>query len=222
MNKETKNILIVTAVTLGIGTLFYLLFRRKESETSINYIMGNTTEQLGNSIILSLPKTKLESYPLIYVFGGIDYANPKWMLSKTPMDILAKSIVAFVPYTVPFTNANAEVSKYLDKNKIKTKSQSIIGFSAGGLNVQRAMNNNFKFIGLIDPSTRSEYLNLPFGNNIFMVYNDSNWGGYPSIKSVLPKLDEKINSSGGIAERVKLRHADIPNYFFDKFKEKII
>lgn len=222
MNKDTKNIIIVTAVTLGIGTLFYLLFRRKESEPETNYIMENKTVELGNNLIVSLPVTKLESYPLIYVFGGIDYANPKWMLSKTPMDILARAIVAFIPYTTSFNDAKGNVMKYLQKNNIKTNSSSIIGFSAGGLNVQRAYNNDFKFVGLIDPSTRNEFLTLPFGKNTFMAYNDSNWGGYPTIKSVLPKLDSKIQTSGGQAERVQLKHSDIPKYFFDKFKNEII
>ena len=106
MNKDVKNILIVTAVTLGTFGLFYLVLRKKKpnSDSDINYIMDNKTEKVG-SLIFSTPATKLETYPLIFIFGGINYATPSWMLSQTPKDILAKAIIVFVPYTTSYSSA---------------------------------------------------------------------------------------------------------------------
>lgn len=220
MDKGTRNIIILSVLTLGAYGL-YKLFSNKNEDENIQYVKGNKTTTVG-SLIVSVPNTKLQSYPILYVFGGIDYANPQWMLSQTPSDILYKAIVVFAPYTSTFSSVKSETEKLLSRENLKTNSSSIVGFSAGGANVQKAYSNDFKFIGLIDPSTKSEYLSLPFKSNVSLVYNDSNWGGYPSIKSTLPKLDAKISSSGGSAEKVKLKHADIPKYFLDKFKNDIV
>jgi hypothetical protein len=96
-----------------------------------------------------------------------------------------------------------------------------LGFSAGALNVQKAPQKPFKFIGLIDPSTRSEYVSLPFTNNVKMVYNDANWGTLPKIKEALPKLAQSVKNAGGDSEKVALAHAKIPSYFFNKYKDQI-
>lgn len=221
MTKSTKDILISIAVTIGTLGLCYFFFKKKDDSSEVNYIPDNKIDELGN-VIISIPETKLESYPIIYVFGGIDYATPKWMLSQVPKEILYKSIVVFIPYTVSYDVAKHDVSKYLSGKGYKTNSVSIIGFSAGGTNVQKVYNNNFKFIGLIDPSTSTPYLSLPFKPNTSMVYNDANWGGYPAIKSALPKLDSKISLAGGDSEKVSLRHVDIPKYFFEKYKNQIV
>ena len=115
-----------------------------------------------------------------------------------------------------------QIDNYLATKGIKTNSVSVLGFSAGALNVQKAPLNNFKFIGLIDPSTRSEYISLPFTNAAKMVYNDANWGSLPKIKDALPKLAQSVKTAGGDSEKVSLSHAKIPSYFFIKHQNEIV
>lgn len=201
-----------------IGVFIYINRNKKETKTVMQE--GNNIEEVG-TLIYSYPKTKLESYSLVIVFGGINYANPKWMLGETPKALLSKAIFVFAPYTMSYDTVSSKLNDFMSKNKLLIKNTSVIGFSAGGLNVQKAYNKNFKFIGLIDPSTRAENVKKDYGDNVKMVYNDANWGGYPQIKSVLPNLADAINKLGGDAEKVNLQHSKIPSYFFNKYKDDI-
>jgi hypothetical protein len=209
-------ILIVTA----IGVIVYRRLNKKPTENNIIMQEGNSIEEIGN-LIYSYPKTKLSSYNVIIVFGGINYANPKWMLKETPKELLSKSIFVFAPYTTSYLEVKKQIDATLAKKSITINGLSVLGFSAGGLNVQKTNLKDFKFIGLIDPSTRAEYTSLPFTSNVKMIYNDSNWGGHPKIKELLPKIAELVKSAGGDSEKVSLSHAKIPSYFFNKYKDLI-
>jgi hypothetical protein len=207
---------------ITIAIISFVVYKsRTKKEDKITMEEGNTLEDVGK-FIYSYPKTKLESYNLVIVFGGINYANPKWMLEQTPKDLLSKAVFVFVPYTTPYTDAKKQIDNYLATKKIKTNSVSVLGFSAGGLNVQKANLKDFKFVGLIDPSTRAEYVNLPFTNIAKMVYNDANWGSLPKIKEALPKLAQSVKNAGGDSEKVNIAHAKIPSYFFNKYKDQIV
>jgi hypothetical protein len=201
-----------------IGVFLYKTKSKKESKTIV--VEGNDIQTDG-SLIYSLPKTKFDSYSIVIVFGGINYANPKWMLTETPKSLLSKAIFVYAPYTMSYDSLSPKLNDFLAKNKILVKDISILGFSAGALNVQKAPQKPFKFIGLIDPSTRSEYVSLPFTNNVKMVYNDANWGTLPKIKEALPKLAQSVKNAGGDSEKVALAHAKIPSYFFNKYKDQI-
>jgi len=214
-NKYYIGIAISVAI---IGIILYKTKGKKESKTIV--VEGNDIQTDG-SLIYSLPKTKFDNYSIVIVFGGINYANPKWMLTETPKSLLSKAIFVYAPYTMSYDALLPKLNEFIAKNKILVKDTSVIGFSAGGLNVQKANRKTFKFIGLIDPSTRSEYVNLPFTNNVKMVYNDANWGSLPKIKEALPKLAQSIKNVGGDSEKVSLAHAKIPAYFFAKFQNLI-
>jgi hypothetical protein len=222
---KNKNWIIIGSVAMTLSIIGYFMFKKDDEDSEsedVDINEGNTTEKK-SGLIFSKPVTKFK-YPLIYVFGGIEYANPDWMLKQVPSYLLSRAFVVFAPYTSSFDSVKKATEKYLSDNdiEINPKKISITGFSAGGLNVQKALSNDFKLVGLIDPSTRSEYLNLPFSNNAVMSYNDSNWTGYPSIRATLPKLDKVINDSSGIGEKVNLGHSAIPKYFFNKYKSKMI
>ena len=199
-----------------------LVLKKLSKPKKTEMTLGNNSEDIGDGIIVSTPVTKIDAYPLIVVFGGISYATPKWIFAETPKDLLSMAMVAFVPYTMSYVNAKKRIDNYLQTKKIEVNTISIVGFSAGALNVQKVYEKTFKFVGLIDPSSRSEYVSLPFSNNVSMVYNDSNWGGYPEIKKTLPKLSKSIQDGGGDSEKVSLGHAKIPAYFFNKYKNQIV
>lgn len=210
------------ALALAIASVVAYKSRQKKTETSIkeDFVLGNTTSKEGD-LIFSMPVSKFSEYPVVVVFGGISYATPSWIMGQVPKELLSKALFVFAPYSMPYSTVAQKINDFVAKNKILVKSTSVMGFSAGGLNVNKAYNKNFKFIGFIDPSTRQENLSTNYGNNVRMVYNDSNWGGLPQIKALLPKLADVVNKVGGSAEKVNLSHNKIPSYFFDKYKNEI-
>jgi len=209
---------IALAVIAGI----VIYKKAKKMDIIKDFKLGNTITKLGD-LIFSVPLNKFDEYPVVIVFGGISYANPAWIMKEVEKEkeLLSKAIFVFAPYTMSYDTVSSKLNDFIAKNKLLIKNTSVIGFSAGGLNVQKAYNKNFKFIGLIDPSTRAENVKKDYGDNVKMVYNDANWGGYPQIKSVLPNLADAINKLGGNAEKVNLQHSKIPSYFFNKYKDDI-
>ena len=194
--------------------------RKKDSTMEEDFKLGNTTSKEGD-LIFSMPISKFKEYPIVIVFGGISFATPTWIMNEVPKELLSKAIFVFAPYTMSYDTVSSKLNDFIAKNKLLIKDISVIGFSAGALNVQKANRKSFKFIGLIDPSTRSEYVSLPFTNNVKMVYNDANWGTLPKIKEALPKLAQSVKNAGGDSEKVALAHAKIPSYFFNKYKDQI-
>jgi hypothetical protein len=195
--------------------------RKKDSTMEEDFKLGNTTSKEGD-LIFSMPISKFKEYPIVIVFGGISFATPTWIMNEVPKELLSKAIFVFAPYTMSYDTVSLKLNDFIAKNKLLIKDISVIGFSAGGLNVQKAPLKQFKFVGLIDPSTRPEYVGLPFTNISKMVYNDGNWGGFPKIKETLPKLAQSVKSGGGDSEKVSLSHAKIPSYFFNKYKNEIV
>lgn len=193
---------------------------KKEEPIKEDIKLGNTT-LTESGLIFSMPVSKFSEYPVVVVFGGISYATPTWVMNQVPKELLSKALFVFAPYTMTYSTVAQKINDFVAKNKILVKNTSLIGFSAGGLNVERAYNKNFKFIGLIDPSTKKENLATSYGDNVKMVYNDANWGGFPQVKAILPTLADLVNKVGGSAEKVNLKHDKIPSYFFDKYKNEI-
>jgi hypothetical protein len=210
------------AIALAIAGIVIYKTRnsKKEDASKEDFMLGNTTSTEGE-LIFSMPVTKFSEYSVVVVFGGISYATPTWVMNQVPKELLSKALFVFAPYTMTYSTVTQRINDFVAKNKILVKNTSLIGFSAGGLNVQRAYNKNFKFIGLIDPSTKKENLATSYGDNVKMVYNDANWGGFPQVKAVLPSLADLVNKVGGSAEKVNLKHDKMPSYFFDKYKNEI-
>jgi hypothetical protein len=54
-----------------------------------------------------------------------------------------------------------------------------------------------------------------------MVYNPNNWlgqgPGLEAIANLQPQIGDKIVKAGGRAENIKMSHASIPKYFFNKY-----
>lgn len=177
----------------------------------------NTRYDIAGNLIVSIPTSNSTSYPMLIVFGGIDYATHIWMYNQINATILSKYVVVTANYINQFGGVKQKADEFVASKNIKTTTVSITGFSAGALSIQDVYAPNFSLVGLIDPSTRSKYQSVSYGANTVMVYNDSNWGGYPEIKALLPPLSNKIRAGGGIGEQVSLQHNQIPKYFFDKY-----
>ena len=185
-----------------------------------NFDSFTVYENSGKKVIATLPKAKYGRYDIIIVWGGMRYATPEWMMEQMPKELFYTHIIILADYRINWNQLKPIYDGFM-KDKYLTNSinsTSIAGFSAGGYDVYDNYNQNYRLVGLIDPSTKSSYAKLPYSSNTKMVYNDRNWGGYANIKKALPIVAKAINEKGGFAERVSISHKDIPRYFFNKFK----
>ncbi len=110
--------------------------------------------------------------------------------------------IIIYPYSTPLT---------MDYNP---KTTGLIGFSAGGLDVLKNYKKDYAFIGLIDPSTREKFVNVEYGPNTYMMYNQKNWG---TSNKFMTAVANKIKSWGGTAVSLSMRHEDIPAHFFKTY-----
>ena len=209
------------ASSIGI----YLIYRlyKTQNGTNSEKSKADEYETIKETVYtITKPKNNDAIYDVIYIFGGMDYATPTWMLEQMPKEILLNNIVIASSYHNSLDSVDEALKRYMSKKLLKKGKSSIIGFSAGGYNVLNKYNKNFKFVGLIDPSNNSKYNTLNFGSNAHMVYNKNNWGAYPNIKNNMDVLASKIDDGGGLIEKVSIQHAKIPSYFFEKFKKDLI
>ena len=219
--KKNRDKILVTSALIAVVFFVYKEFIKKETDegNSKEEVKSNTKRMLSDGVILSIPDTKYKKYNLVIIFGGMYYADPEWMYKQIPSEGLYKNIVVIAPYTMSYAKAKSIFEPAI--KDLKIDSTSVMGFSAGGLQVQKNYSPQWKIAGLIDPSTRTEYLNLPFSSNVKMVYNDANWGGkLAGIGTIQTKLEPKIKEKSGYAEKVSIAHENIPKYFFDKFLKK--
>lgn len=225
LTKTSKIIIGVTiAAMIGVGLYEFFKNRRKRMRDKTPKENSYNTVKLTRGILLTLPNSKWERYDLIYLWGGINYATPSWMLSQIPKNLLLSNIFAVIPYNVSFDAARKIIEIYLSENGYTIADTSIMGFSAGALPVQENYSPDFKFVGLIDPSTRVNYSNKKYGSNTFMSYWINNWAGVFSsfdYKAIYPRLEKSVQDSGGFAENIKLDHSKFPTYFMEKFFNEI-
>jgi hypothetical protein len=225
-----KGYLYLSLSVLATSFFIYLIIKRRPYQSilstvdkKIAVIPTSTSHKKVNyeGLIVSIPNNK-KIFNLIVIFGGISYATPSWMYSQVGNNILLNNLIFFAPHTMKYSDVELKIKKFLTQNGFQIVSKSVIGFSAGALNIQEVYSKDFKFFGLIDPSTKSKYVSDTFGSNTFMIYNEANWGGYPTIKPLLPILSNKINKDGGTSIKITMKHEDIPKFFFNTFENQII
>jgi len=141
----------------------------------------------------------------IIIWCGMYYATPQWMGKQLPPHFKAQYEVYMVPYGTPLTKI---------KHNIDPRTTALIGFSDGGIDVFKNYSPNYAFIGLIDPSTRAQYNQLKYTNNVHMLYDVSNWG---NINKNLPNAAKAITNGGGEAIHIDMGHSEIPEYFFKTY-----
>ena len=202
MNKTLK----IVSVVAGLVVIGLLVFAFRPQ--------GNDVIRLGD-LIISKPKGKF-NYKVMIVWGGLDYANPDWMLSQTPRKVLDGYLLIFAPYNKDMAKIKDKVLPYFDNENINVSNWSLVGFSAGAKQVQKNYSVEYKFVGLIDPSTDSNLANKSYGANTIMTYDIDNWSSYKSIKGALPILAQNVSSGGGYSENIDQSHKDFVRYFFNK------
>ena len=155
--------------------------------------------------ILSTPDKPVDNTACV-VFGGVEYATPKWMLSQMPQELKDKKTILVLPYTSDMTQAK----RILGKTSIK----SVLGFSQGGLKAWSA-SGEYEFVGLIDPTTKEDSLKYHINDKrVHMIYNPSGWSGFPEVVKC-QKRAAKIMLGNAIL--LNIGHSKMPAEFFRRF-----
>lgn len=160
-------------------------------------------KRIGNCI-LSTPDKPVDNTACV-IFGGVDYATPKWMLSQMPQELKDKKTILVLPFTSDITQAK----RILGKTSIK----SVLGFSQGGYKAWPA-SGEYEFVGLIDPTTKEDSLRYHINDKrVHMIYNPSNWG-FPEVVKCQKKA-AKIMLGNAIL--LNIGHSKMPAEFFRRF-----
>ena len=114
-------------------------------------------------------------------------------------------------------NSLETLKSMLSKNGINDyKIKSVSGFSAGGTQAWKHINDNFDFVGLIDPTTKKDYDLLP--GNVEVISNSSNWTGFPRIAEFLRRLENKKFKN---VKKISIGHFQMPEKFYEMYSDRM-
>ena len=170
-----------------------------------------------SSYVIQIDNPKREK--IAVVWGGWPSAEwgGKQMKSKYGKYLKGKNVI----YSNFENETIFEIEKILEKEGYDDyEISSVFGFSRGGINAWNTIGQlpTDVFIGLIDPSTSQSHLSIKNLTNVFMMYNDNNWRGYPTIKERLPIAAKNLGKN---AKKVNLSHSEIPKKFFEDYYNKL-
>jgi hypothetical protein len=221
---DRKWLVLLSAAVAAVGA--YLLFR-KPTPTVPQVGSGVLVSQEG-AAIFTRPEGVTEA-PLLIVYGGLTkfpWARKKAMAEYVPQEISLRTFGLFLDHKdMGVVDAVSLARSLAGRYGLKIRNVKAMGFSAGAIPVQDAVGeagDELVFVGLIDPSTRAQFVTANFGNRGRMLYNAGNWGAYPAIKAAMPRVAARITEQGGVAKELKLSHAAFPVVFFETFKDELV
>jgi hypothetical protein len=114
-----------------------------------------------------------------------------------------------------FENSLDTVKGFLSQNGIENYNiKSVSGFSAGGSQAWKHINDDLDFVGLIDPTTKKTYEKLP--DDVKVISRWQNWTGYPNVRENLKQLENK-----GISKTVNVAHLQMPEKFYELYSDRM-
>ena len=187
---------------------------------AFRYYIGRSHEiQIKTEDFIITKPTKTLSKKVVFLWGGLNYATPEWMLSQVPDSLLNKYTFVILKYDTPIHKAY-ETYRVEFKTEPEPSKVMLIGFSAGAKIPQNNSSSLYHLIGLIDPSTTPYLANLNYQKNTILTYNVNNWSGvYKSFdyKEAYQDLEQNVLEGGGKAENIDLSHKDFVKYFFENY-----
>ena len=180
--------------------------------------MKQYKENINKDFVYSMPRNT-DKAGVIIAFGGVGF-NHRDMYNVIPKTVKKDYRIITLPYSTDYPTAYALANIYLNNNMpIPENELYVVGFSAGGRNVQNNYNPNWRLAGLIDTSFDMSDTNINYQSNTLMIYHLPNWdlSKFPfEFDYQILKLAEKINANGGRAIDVSINHYDMPQFFFDE------
>ena len=207
--KKIKTPLIVSGVILASLALFAFRY----------YIGRSHNIRIKTDEFIITTPTKTLSKKVVFLWGGINYATPEWMMSQIPDTLLNKYTFVILKYDTPIHKAY-ETYRVEFKKEPEAAKLMLIGFSAGAKIPQNNYSSIYHLIGLIAPSTTPYLASIDYGENTILTYNVNNWSSvYKSFdyKEAYEELEKNVLKGGGKAENIDLRHKEFVKYFFENY-----
>jgi len=177
-------------------------------------------------LLITIPKNQKDKQSITLIFGGIKYANPKFMMDNTPREYFEKSVLVFAPCRSMggegFKNYINITNKILKRQGIKTTKIAVCGFSGGGPDALEAEGSNLKLVGLIDADpnfSKAKDKKYPL---IINSYNVENWGEDEKIKGMFRSFAIWTRKNRSIIEKTSVDHKIYPKYFLYRYRNKFI
>jgi peptidoglycan hydrolase-like protein with peptidoglycan-binding domain len=131
----------------------------------------------------------------LVIYGGTPNSKygPRYLVDQMPVQISRIKDIIYVQGD----SKNWPISRIQNYVPNKSVIDAVIGFSAGGNRVFPLIENDYNFIGLIDPSVPKRYETIMFKDNVYMFGNPSNWTGQYSylgkrIQTIIDNNKQKI------------------------------
>ena len=138
------------------------------------------------------------------------------MRQMMPDKVSTKYVIIYAPkHNTNFQDVRQALSDYRKKHGLRFSSESIIGFSAGALQVQRVYHPLYEKVVLIDPSTRSSLADKDYGRNVQMIYNRDNWKSLPTVYGSIDDLADEVDRDGLVIETSR-PHLDIAKFALER------
>lgn len=177
-------------------------------------------------LLITIPKNQKEKHSLTIIFGGIKYANPKFMMDNTPKEYFEKSVLVFAPCRSMggegFKNYINITNKILKRQGIKTTKLAVCGFSGGGPDALEAEGSNLKLVGLIDADPDFSKVKDKKYPLIINSYNVKNWGEDEKTKNLFRSFAIWTRNHRSLLEKTKVDHKIYPKYFFYRYRHKFL
>jgi len=187
--------------------------------------------QKHGQMLIALPKKQSAEMQVLFIFGGIYYANPDFMLKNTPQELFEKAVLVFAPCRYEggqgFDTYKKQLVTLLKKQGISIRALSVCGFSGGGADALEAQGPDLKVVGLIDAEP---ILPKKKGNRypeIINAFNKKNWFdnetyGESSNYKYFEKFAHWTKKEGGLVEEAKVKHEWFPKYFLYKYRKRLL
>lgn len=173
-------------------------------------------------LLVAIPKIKKSEYLVIFIFGGLHYANPDFMIKNTLSKFFEKNIVVVAPCKNAggkgFKAYKKQLDKYLLKKGLNARDFKVCGFSGGGPDALEAEGASIRLIGLIDavPEIPKKRKHFPILINAF---NRKNWIGNPVYNSEdFSNFVKWIEKESATVEENSVNHQLFPKYFFYRYR----
>ena len=181
-------------------------------------------------LLISIPLKKEAEMPVLFIFGGMYYANPEFMQKNTPQELFEEAVIVFAPCRVEggkgYLVYKTQLVKQLKKQGIIIRDIAVCGFSAGGPDALEAEGADIKLIGLIDavPEVNKKRLHYP---KIINVFNKQNWWdnefyGEKENYKHFAEFAKWTKKEGGIVEENEVKHELFPKYFLWRYRHLLI
>jgi len=214
--QEDQGLEVTGKMTVDDLEVLMSLLSKKEDETPEPEKKQTKTDRKtqtinGGTYIIEMNNPSSDDITVIWGGYPSQTYGAKWMKANGGDKYFSDKNVVYSN----FENSLDTVKGFLSQNGIENYNiKSVSGFSAGGTQAWKHINDDFDFVGLIDPTTKKTYENIP--ENVKLISRWQNWTGYKNTRENLKYLEGK-----GISKTVNIAHLQMPEKFYELYSDRM-